>query len=139
LELVSVLVILAIGTTMALSVSRRASDSALIKQSIAEILQLQTHIDEFAMRRDRLPTSLSELGGGFLQDPWGNAYEYLVFSSEVMSQARRDRFLVPINTSYDLYSKGRDGLSTNNLTSPEAQDDVVRANDGGFIGLAVNY
>ena len=139
LELLSVMVIIAIGSTMALSMSKRATDSALIKQSIAEVLQLQTRIDEFAMTRDRLPTSLSELGGGFLQDPWGNAYEYLAFAPGVMHKARRDRFLVPINTMYDLYSKGRDGLTTIGLTSPDSQDDVIRANDGAFIGLAVNY
>ncbi len=140
LELVSVLVIIAIGTMMALKVSERASDSAQIKQAIAEILQLQTRIDEFSMTWDRLPNSLGELGGGVPQDPWGNAYEYFPFLDGVnMSMARRDRFLVPINTLYDLCSRGRDGLTTNNLTSPDAQDDVIRANDGAYIGLAVGY
>jgi general secretion pathway protein G len=139
LELVSVLVIIGIMATMALSVSRRASDSTMIKRSIADLLQLQTRIDEFSMTMDRLPTSLSELSGGVMQDPWGNAYEYTPFSTAGMGQARRDRFLVPINTLYDLYSRGRDGLTARDLTDPSSLDDVVRANDGAFMGLAIAY
>ncbi len=54
-------------------------------------------------------------------------------------QARKDRFLVPINSDYDLYSKGQDGESVAPLTAKKSQDDVVRANDGAFVGLAVNF
>lgn len=52
---------------------------------------------------------------------------------------RKDRFLVPINSDYDLYSKGRDGESVAPLTAQKSHDDVVRANDGAFVGLAVNF
>lgn len=52
---------------------------------------------------------------------------------------RKDRFLVPINSDYDLYSKGRDGESVAPLTAKQSHDDVVRANDGAFVGLAVNF
>ncbi len=54
-------------------------------------------------------------------------------------QARKDRFLVPINSDYDLYSKGRDGESVAPLTAKKSHDDVIRANDGAFVGLAVNF
>ncbi len=53
--------------------------------------------------------------------------------------ARRDRFLVPINTYYDLYSVGKDGASVAPLTAGPSKDDIVRANDGGFIGLGRLY
>lgn len=54
-------------------------------------------------------------------------------------QPRKDRFLVPINSDYDLYSKGRDGESVAPLTAKKSHDDVIRANDGTFVGLAVNF
>ncbi|MBW2244968.1 MAG: prepilin-type cleavage/methylation domain-containing protein, partial [Deltaproteobacteria bacterium] len=54
-------------------------------------------------------------------------------------QARKDRFLVPINTSFDLYSMGKDGQTRAPLNPPVSRDDVVRANDGSFIGLAERY
>jgi general secretion pathway protein G len=34
---------------------------------------------------------------------------------------------------------GGDGRTKPILTSPRSQDDVLRANNGGFIGLAVHY
>jgi general secretion pathway protein G len=53
--------------------------------------------------------------------------------------ARKDRFLVPINSTYDLYSVGADGKSTGPLTASISHDDVIRANDGGYVGLASGY
>jgi general secretion pathway protein G len=52
---------------------------------------------------------------------------------------RKDRFLVPINTDYDLYSMGKDGRSSPPLTAKASRDDIIRANDGAYIGLASNY
>ncbi len=139
LELLAVIVVISIVSTMALRVSGRATDSAKIKRAAADILQLQTRIDEFAMAADRLPTSLGELGGGAMQDPWGNAYVYTPFATAGLSAARQDRFLVPINTLYDLFSKGRDGITARKLTAAASIDDVIRANDGAYVGLAAGY
>jgi len=56
-----------------------------------------------------------------------------------LGSARKDHFLVPLNTDYDLYSVGRDGKSHPPLSAPDSADDVIRANDGAYIGLAANY
>ena len=56
-----------------------------------------------------------------------------------MGQARKDRFLVPLNSDYDLYSAGKDGKSRPPLSAQMSQDDIVRANDGAYIGLASQY
>jgi general secretion pathway protein G len=55
------------------------------------------------------------------------------------AQARKDRFLVPLNTDFDLYSVGRDGESVPALTAAKSRDDVVRAANGSFIGLASKF
>jgi general secretion pathway protein G len=52
---------------------------------------------------------------------------------------RRDKNLVPINTDFDLYSVGKDGVTVSPLTAAQSRDDVVRANDGTFIGLGEDY
>ncbi len=52
---------------------------------------------------------------------------------------RKDRFLVPINTDFDLYSMGRDGKSTPPLTAAASRDDIIRANGGAYIGPAKGY
>jgi general secretion pathway protein G len=52
---------------------------------------------------------------------------------------RKDKNLVPINSDFDLYSKGPDGKSTPPLTAKDSLDDIVRANDGGYFGVASKY
>ncbi|WP_291989943.1 type II secretion system protein [Luteitalea sp.] len=53
--------------------------------------------------------------------------------------ARKDRNLVPINSDYDFFSKGRDGQSVGPLSGGPSQDDIVRGSDGAFFGLGRDY
>ena len=52
---------------------------------------------------------------------------------------RKDHRLVPINSDYDLYSMGKDGRSVSPLTARHSHDDIIRANDGDYVGLAKDY
>ena len=52
---------------------------------------------------------------------------------------RKDKFLVPLNSDYDLYSMGPDGKSVPPLTAKASRDDILRANDGEFFGPAHLY
>ena len=47
--------------------------------------------------------------------------------------------MVPVNSDYDLYSMGKDKKSAAPFTAKASRDDVVRANNGGYVGLAINY
>ncbi len=90
------------------------------------------------------PLSLADMDGeDFSQvlDPWGNPYRYLNIAQGGPGKGavRKDKFLVPLNTDFDLYSLGSDGESLPPLTAKASKDDIVRANNGGYIGLAVNY
>ena len=53
--------------------------------------------------------------------------------------ARKDRNLTPINTKYDLCSMGKDGKSKPPLRATDSQDDIIYANDGGYIGMASEF
>jgi general secretion pathway protein G len=46
---------------------------------------------------------------------------------------------VPLNSDFDLYSKGRDGKSKPNLAAKVSYDDIIRANDGEYVGIASEY
>jgi len=90
------------------------------------------------------PQSLADVGGeDFSQvlDPWGNPYQYLNIAQggPGKGKLRKDKFLVPLNTDFDLYSMGRDGESQAPLTAKASHDDIIRANNGGYVGLAVDY
>lgn len=54
-------------------------------------------------------------------------------------QPRKDHFLHPISSDFDLYSMGKDGDSVAPLTAQKSRDDIIRANDGGYYGLASNF
>lgn len=57
----------------------------------------------------------------------------------VESTRRRDKYMFPLNTDYDLFSLGPDGRTAASLSHAMALDDVIRANDGGFFGVAADY
>ncbi|MEZ6038347.1 MAG: prepilin-type N-terminal cleavage/methylation domain-containing protein [Planctomycetota bacterium] len=52
---------------------------------------------------------------------------------------RRDGYMFPLNSDYDLFSLGPNGGTAISLGEAMAQDDVIRANNGGFFGTASDY
>lgn len=54
-------------------------------------------------------------------------------------QMRKDQAMVPINSDYDLCRKGPDGVSVKPLIANDSRDDIIRASNGSFIGLASDY
>ena len=57
----------------------------------------------------------------------------------IKGKPRKDHQMHPINCDYDLYSVGKDGKSEAPLTAKVSQDDIIRANNGGYVGLVSNY
>ena len=142
LELMIVVAIVATLLTIAVPGYRHAVETTLETAAIQEIKQLETKIDLFEMGTGSLPLDLSDLGEGMILDPWGNAYQYLNFETtkgKGKGEQRKDKFLVPLNTKYDLYSMGPDGQSKAPLTAKVSRDDILRANDGDYVGVASGY
>jgi general secretion pathway protein G len=139
MELLIVLAIIATLSTIGILLYADWSERARVARAMADIKILDGEITTFEWMNERLPTSLAEIGRGTLKDPWGNPYEYLSYEAGPPGNIRKDHALHPLNTTFDLYSKGRDGQSNPPLTAAASQDDVIRANDGGYVGLASNY
>lgn len=55
------------------------------------------------------------------------------------SLIRRDSNLFPLNSDFDLYSLGPDGKTCSRISIGAGLDDVIRANDGLYYGLASEY
>jgi len=111
-----------------------------IAQAVSDIGSLQTKIKMYELDNRALPDSLADIGAGAMLDPWGNPYQYTNLQDlNGHGKARKDRNLVPINSDFDLYSMGKDGTSVSPLTAKASRDDIIRANDGRFIGLASDY
>jgi general secretion pathway protein G len=138
-ELMIVLAIIATLAAIALPLYVNVQERARVARATADIRILDSEIGVFQAGKGRLPISLAEIGRGTLKDPWGNPYEYLEFAAGPPGLVRKDLSLVPLNSTYDLYSKGKDGQSQPALTASVSRDDIIRANDGGYIGPASGY
>lgn len=146
MTLIELLAVLSIIGILAGMLGQRVGEMryrAEVVKAMGDINAIQLEIDAYEASDLPLPATLAEIGRGGTLDPWGNPYVYYRFppsnGNAPPQGSRKDRFLVPINSTYDLYSVGRDGASVPPLTAKPSHDDVVRGNDGGFIGLASKF
>jgi len=141
IEMMIVVAIVATLAALAIPPLHKAIEEARVARAIGDLRALQADIVGYEAGGGTLPASLAAVGRGGMDDPWGNPYQYLRIegSQSGNGMLRKDRFLVPLNSDFDLYSMGPDGRSRPPLTARASQDDIVRANDGAFIGLASRY
>lgn len=142
-EIVIVIMILGILATIAIPNYLRYLEKNKEATAISDINIIASRLAGSTME-GALPANLSAINFGNslpLIDPWGNPYKYLKIYGAPgnLPQARRDHNLVPINSDFDLYSMGPDGQSAKPLTAVKSRDDIIRANDGAFIGKASTY
>jgi general secretion pathway protein G len=114
----------------------------LNQRACADISNISVSIDSYRIENGVYPQTLNDLQEGTYIDPWGNPYQYLNIEEGghgVRGQQRRDRNLNPINTDYDFYSMGPDGQTAPQLNSKKGKDDIVRALNGAYIGIAGDF
>jgi general secretion pathway protein G len=141
-ELAIALAILGVLGALSLNQYLAYIERVRVARAVVELKDITAQLDPIAFEGGTLPSSLAAIGLGGRRDPWGRPYAYLRIrgsSLATKSKSRKDQFLVPLNTDYDLYSRGKDGLSQPKISEPVSLDDVVRANDGAFLGLAAKY
>jgi len=134
-ELLMVMSIIAILATMAITSIADFKDKTRTARAAAEIRGIEKDIFAFAADRGIFPDGLIDIGWENRFDPWGSPYVYL--RSDVTPPAARTFGGDPINTDFDLYSKGSDKLTTASITTSD--DDIIRAGNGVYVGTALNY
>jgi len=139
-ELLIVVAIIFTVSAIAVPNLMAAMDQAKTARAVGDIHTIGMAIQEYDVLNGQYPDTLADAGYGSTLDPWGNPYQYLNFQdTKGKGQMRKDRFLVPINTFFDLYSMGKDGQSVAPLTAQQSRDDIIWANDGGYVGPAANF
>jgi general secretion pathway protein G len=136
------LVVALIVTTASISIPSytKALEKARTTRAIGDIKNISTTISLAELQTGQYPDSLADVGLAGLRDPWGQPYEYLrLMGTKNHGKCRKDKKLNPINSDFDLYSVGPDGSSSSPLTAKQSRDDVVRGNNGGFVGVAADY
>lgn len=139
-ELLIIAAVIGVISAIAIPGYLTSVENARIARGVADIKVVEADIRIFNSLNDRWPSTLAEARRTVTRDPWGHDYVYTDLTSiKGKGKARKDRFLNPLNSDFDLYSVGRDGASSTPLTAAKSRDDIVRANDGGFIGLAADF
>ena len=144
-QLIELLIALAVISVLAMiaipsySSYRDKVDNA---DAAADLTTIDQAIERYYTEYNHYPDSLADVRLDNLQDPWKHPYYYLRINGAGLkgkAALRKDKNLVPINTDYDLYSSGKDGATIAPLTAKTSRDDIVRANNGKYIGLAADY
>ena len=142
IELMITLVIASLLLSIAVPAYDRYVDRAKEARAIGDIGAISIEIGKFQLRNNNaLPETLGELGIDIPLDPWDMPYEYLniVTAGPGNGAFRKDKNLNPLNSDFDLYSSGEDKDSMGPLSAKVSRDDIIRANNGAFIGLAKDY
>jgi general secretion pathway protein G len=143
-----VMAIAALLAMLAVPAYTQYVDRARVASAVADIGQLEIVVERFYTQNGVYPDDLAEIGRDDMLDPWGEPYRFLSIApfvvkgkikASLMGKVRKDRNLVPINSDFDLYSHGKDGQSKPPLAAKPSHDDIVRAGNGGYIGLAEDY
>lgn len=141
-DLMVTVAVAALLATLAIPSYEMFVGRAKFARAVGDIGKLSIAIEQFRLHNgDRIPNDLSELNINVPLDPWDRPYEYLNIRTAGPGKGafRKDGKLNPLNSDFDLYSRGKDGDSKGPLSAKASRDDIVRANNGAFIGLGEDY
>ena len=142
LELMIVLVVAGLLATIAVPAYNGVIHRARVERAIGDIGTIHIKIEEYQIKNNHtLPASLDDLAFDVELDPWGQPYQFLNIQTAGSGKGglRKDGKLNPLNTDYDLFSIGADGSTSGPLSAKSSRDDIVRANNGAYIGLGEDY
>jgi general secretion pathway protein G len=139
-EMVLVIAIIGIVAAIALPAFQSYIERGRRAQAIMDLQEISDAIRKLDKTTGLLPASLAAAGFGARVDPWNRPYQYLnLRTGEGNGISRKDKKLAPLNSDFDLYTVGPDGLTNSSLLHASSRDDIVRARDGGFIGTAEEF
>lgn len=141
IELLIVVAIIGTLSTILIPTLNEQLEKDKNKQAQSDLAVMSALIGNYIVEHGVPPDDLEQVGLGDKLDPWGRPYQYLNVFADTPGppDPRKDLFLHPLNSDFDLYSLGADGKSNSPLTSKQSRDDIIRANNGGYIGIAAEY
>lgn len=142
IEIMIVMAVIGALAAIALPTYQGYLERTRVAQAVMDIAGISTKLEQYRLDNRQYPANLSDVINPVPLDPWGNPYQYLAIDIDPAPNkgaVRKDKSLNPLNSDFDLYSMGKDGLSAKPLTAAKARDDVVRANNGRFVGLATDH
>lgn len=140
LELLFAVAIAAVLATLAIGQFSRYVDRSRSAAAQADIALMEMQILRYRNNHNALPDALSQIGQGAFLDPWQRPYHYTKLEGvNGKGSARKDKKLNPLNSDYDLFSAGKNGVFKTQVSQTDSLDDVIRARNGAYIGLAADF
>ena len=142
IEVMVSVAIIAVLAAIATPFYMRHRERAIYTVVIVDLKNIETAAMLYVTNHGEYPDTLAQAGMANMRDPWGNPYQYLRIDGAGMKgkgNMRKDHFMVPVNTDFDLYSMGPDGQSKAPFTAKASRDDIVRAFNGAYIGKVSEF
>jgi general secretion pathway protein G len=140
MELLLVLTLIGILATIASASYANYMNKVRSAQAVADIATMSAVIQHYALENNySYPLSLADVGYVGKTDPWGRPYVYYNINRFGKGGSRKDHALNPLNTDFDLYSVGPDGKTKAQITQKDSLDDILRAGNGSFVGIAADF
>ena len=127
LELMAAIAFLGALAAFAIPAFNGYTERARNSQAIGEIGRVTVELHRWRTNNNgAFPDTLADAGITMDADPWGNAY---VYEDVATAGTVRTHSGAPVNTEFDLYSRGPDGSTSVSLTASSSLDDIVLARD----------
>jgi general secretion pathway protein G len=144
IELMFAMAILAALVAIALPSYQNYREKARIHEAVTDMAAISMNLKNYQLDNRFFPPTLDTLPmyNPVPNDPWGRPYQYLAIDIDPAPNkgaVRKDKNMNPLNSDFDLYSMGPDGQTALPLTAAKARDDIVRADNGRFIGIAKDH
>lgn len=132
IELVVVIAIIGMLALISILIYKKYIEKAKVVTAISEISMLEKEVRGYEIDTGSLPSSINDINPSVTEDPWLQPYVYL-------TPPQRTRGGILVNNDFDLYSSGKDILTNVEITNPVSLDDIIRAGNGHFKGVAARY
>ncbi|MGD9832801.1 MAG: prepilin-type N-terminal cleavage/methylation domain-containing protein [Piscinibacter sp.] len=139
MELMLTILLIGVLFGLATPVYQNYRERVRVNQAARDIAALGADVQRFALDNRAYPETLDQIGAAGRLDPWGRPYRYYNVESNGRGGARKDKRLNPLNTDFDLYSLGKNGVTKPQISQKDSVDDIIRASNGRFVGKAEDY
>ena len=139
IEVMLVILLLGILTAVAAPFYKGYRERVRVFQAVTDVQAMAAAASNYWNDNRAYPSSLADIGCAERLDPWGRHYVYYNVDVNGKGGARKDHALNPLNTDFDLYSVGADGVSQPQITQKDSLDDIIRASNGGYVGIASGF
>lgn len=143
-ELIMVVALIGILATLSIPAFNNYTNKTKTARAASEIRTINTEITGYSLDKGSYPATLADINRPNYKDPWKRDYVYYNWTvvpavplptAPLPQVPLKDVLSLRLNTDYDLYSLGPDGVTAEVGGVAATANDIARSNDGAYVGL----